>query len=316
MNNLGVIAGALVLEAIAGYPPALAHPVMWIGTLIAWLDRRRPAGARRGGGIVALLVIVVAAALPAALLQVALPRLLPSWLAWPLLVLAASTLLAQRSLYQHVAEVGVRLRHDGLAGGRVAVAHIVGRNPASLDEPAIVRAALESLAENFSDAVVAPALWGALAGLPGIAVYKAINTADSMIGHRTPRHAAFGWASARLDDLVNLPASRLAAVWLVLAACLQRGASPRRAVAAVLRDARHHRSPNAGWPEAALAGALGLRIGGPRVYGDTLVDVAWMGDGRGELGADDIIPALALYRTACALQMVAAMAAWLLTLRS
>ncbi len=316
MNSFGIIAGALVLEAVVGYPAMLSHPVMWIGALIALLDRRRPAGARRGGGIVALLVIVLTAALPAVLLQVALPRLLPGWLAWSLLMLAASALLAQRSLYQHVAEVGVRLRQDGLAGGRVAVSHIVGRNPTSLDEPAIVRAALESLAENFSDAVVAPALWGILAGMPGIAAYKAINTADSMIGHRTPRHEAFGWASARLDDLANLPASRLAAVWLVLAACLQRGASPRGAIAAVMRDARHHRSPNAGWPEAALAGALGLRIGGPRVYGDTLVQVAWMGDGRGELGPDDIILALGLYRTACAIQIVVVVAAWLLTLRS
>jgi adenosylcobinamide-phosphate synthase len=180
---------------------------------------------------------------------------------------------------------------------------IVGRNPASLDEAGVARAAIESLAENFSDGVVAPLFWLATAGLPGAAVYKATNTADSMLGHRTPRYAAFGWAAARLDDLVNLPASRLSALFIVLGACVT-GGSPLGAFRAVRRDAHRHRSPNAGWPEAAMAGALGLRLAGPRVYGDTLVDDAFMGDGRRGATAADITRALRLYSAACAAQAV------------
>jgi adenosylcobinamide-phosphate synthase len=220
-------------------------------------------------------------------------------------------MLAQRSLHRHVKAVATGLRSGGLAAGREAVAHIVGRNPQSLDEAGICRAAIESLAENFSDGVVAPALWIGVGGLPGGALYKAVNTADSMIGHRTPRHEAFGWAAARLDDLLNLPASRLSAVLMVGAAALMRGTSPRAAWAAVQRDAGRHRSPNAGWPEAAMAGALGLRLAGPRIYGVVPVPDAWMGNGRPEATPDDIFRALALYRRACLLLwlMVAALTA-------
>ena len=183
------------------------------------------------------------------------------------------------------------------------MSHIVGRNPDSLDASGVARAAIESLAENFSDGVIAPALWCAALGLPGIAMYKAINTADSMIGHRTPRHEAFGWAAARLDDVVNLPASRLSA--LLIAAASLRPAALR----ATVRDARKHRSPNAGWPEAAMAGALGLRLAGPRVYGAVRVDDAWMGDGRADATADDIEQALQVFRRACALALLLAGAA-------
>ncbi len=178
---------------------------------------------------------------------------------------------------------------------------IVGRDPERLDEPAVCRAAIESLSENFSDGIVAPAFWIGGLGLPGGALYKAINTADSMIGHRTPRYEAFGWAAARLDDGVNLPASRLAGL-LIAGSALLRGADARGALRAMARDARRHRSPNAGWPESAMAGALGLRLAGPRVYDGTLVPDAHMGDGRAEATADDIARALALYRTACWLQ--------------
>ena len=194
--------------------------------------------------------------------------------------------------------------------GRRAVAKIVGRNPDVLDEAGVARAAIESLAENFSDGVVAPILWIALGGLVGGALYKAINTADSMIGHKDERYNAFGWAAARLDDLVNLPASRLAALWLILAAALTPGASAREAARAVWRDASRHRSPNAGWPEAAMAGALGLKLAGPRVYGETLVDDAFMGSGRREAGAADIRRALRLYRRACAIEVVRAGGCW------
>jgi adenosylcobinamide-phosphate synthase len=193
------------------------------------------------------------------------------------------------------------------------VSQIVGRDTGSLDEPAVCRAAIESLAENFSDGVVAPLFWMVLAGLPGALAYKAINTADSMIGHKSPRHLAFGWAAARCDDLVNLPASRLSALWLVAAAALL-GLSPGAALATVWRDAGYHRSPNAGWPEAAMAGALGIRLSGPRIYDGVAVEERWVGEGNSELGARDIRLALRLYRTACGLQ-IAVVAAIALGLR-
>lgn len=313
-DTLLILSGALLAEAAIGYPKALfsaiRHPVVWIGALIARLDARLnredlPFPVRRRRGVLALLVILLAGILPAVLIQTASLALLPAGLALALLALLAATLPAQRSLHDHVRAVAEGLERQGLEGGRAAVAMIVGRNPASLDEAAVVRAAIESLAENFSDGVVAPAFWCGIAGLPGVTAYKAINTADSMIGHRTPRHEAFGWAAARLDDLVNLPASRLAALWIALAALLTPGADARGALRAVRRDARHHRSPNAGWPEAAMAGALGLRLAGPRVYGQTRVEDAWMGDGRAAATVQDLRRALALYRRACALQILA-----------
>lgn len=254
---------------------------------------------RRMAGVAALLILLgvtLAAALAlAALCSLAGPlALLP-------LALLASTLLAQRSLHEHVARVAEGLEQGGLAGGRKAVAMIVGRDPESLDEAGVARAAIESLSENFSDGIVAPAFWLGLGGLPGGALYKAINTADSMIGHKSPRHLAFGWAAARLDDLVNLPASRLTGLLLIAAAALDPKADAGAAGRAVRRDAGRHRSPNAGWPEAAMAGALGLRLAGPRVYGAIRVEDGWMGDGRAEATAADIRRALALYRRACLL---------------
>ena len=283
-----------------------------MGALIAALDRglNRPlwgAGTRRALGVAAVLVLLALTAGPVALAQAALLRTLPRPAALGVLALAACTLLASRSLWSHVAAVGEGLGAEGLDGGRRAVARIVGRNPATLDAAGVVRAAIESLAENFSDGVVAPAFWCAALGLPGIVAYKAINTADSMIGHLTPRHAAFGWAAARLDDVVNLPASRLSALWIAAAAAIT-GADWRAALRTVARDARAHRSPNAGWPEAAMAGALGLRLAGPRVYGKTRVDDAWMGDGRSEATPDDLARALRLYRVACLVQAGAAVA--------
>jgi adenosylcobinamide-phosphate synthase len=197
-----------------------------------------------------------------------------------------------------VADVADALEKTGAEGGREAVSHIVGRDTASLDEAGVARAAIESLAENFSDGVVAPVFWMLIAGLPGAAVYKAINTADSMIGHRTPRYQAFGWSAARLDDLVNLPASRLSALLIIAAAAVTKNASAAAAWQAVRRDARHHRSPNAGYPEAAMAGALGLALAGPRDYGGVRVDDAFMGDGRRAADANDIRTALGLYRRA------------------
>ncbi|MBA9065280.1 adenosylcobinamide-phosphate synthase [Methylobacterium fujisawaense] len=306
-DTLAVLAVALGIEAAAGYPDALyraaGHPVTWIGRLIAALERglnRGSARRRRIAGCAALACLLAAVGLPALALTVlaGLAGPLPALL---LLGLLCASLPAQRSLHQHVAAVEKALRTGGLEAGRRAVAMIVGRDPERLDEPAVCRAAIESLSENFSDGIVAPAFWIGGLGLPGGALYKAINTADSMIGHRTPRYEAFGWAAARLDDGVNLPASRLAGL-LIAGSALLRGADARGALRAMARDAPRHRSPNAGWPESAMAGALGLRLAGPRVYDGTLVPDAHMGDGRAEATADDIARALALYRTACWLQ--------------
>jgi adenosylcobinamide-phosphate synthase len=307
-DSLPLLLLALMAEAAFGYPQrfyaAIGHPVTWIGRLIGALDHRlnrdgASFASRKAMGVLALALLLVVTAMLAAAVQHLLLAAGPLGLI-PL-ALIASTLIAQRSLHEHVARVADGLERGGLEGGRQVVSMIVGRNPKTLDEAGVARAAIESLAENFSDGIVAPAVWLGFGGLPGIAAYKAINTADSMIGHRTPRHLAFGWASARLDDLVNLPASRLTALLLILAAALDPEADAGGALRAVRRDAGKHRSPNAGWPEAAMAGALNLRLAGPRTYGETRVEDHWMGDGRAEATAADIRRALGLYRRACGL---------------
>ena len=309
-----------MIELCAGYPQALlraiGHPVTWIGRLIAALDRllnrdTTDRHLRRGAGIVAILLLL---AIVGSITFVVERELLRLPFGLVVVAVIASTLIAQRSLHQHVADVATALEQGGVIAGRGAVAKIVGRDPQTLDAAGVARAAIESLAENFSDAVVAPVLWMAIAGLPGAALYKAINTADSMIGHRTPRHEAFGWAAAKLDDLVNLPASRLSALLIVSAAALNMNAAA--AWRAVLRDASRHRSPNAGYPEAAMAGALGLSLAGPRVYGGVKIDDATMGDGRRDATAADIRRALALYRYADAMliALVAAVAGILIAL--
>jgi adenosylcobinamide-phosphate synthase len=303
---------ALLIEAAAGYPPfvfqAISHPVVWIGGLIGWLDRTLNKAElsdfhRRLRGVFALLFLLGVVFFAVLVLDFILLVACGRWLGLVVLAIFGSSLLAQRSLYTHVTAVAEGLDKDGLAGGRAAVSQIVGRNPAHLDEAGVVRAAIESLAENFSDGVVAPTFWGVVLGLAGMAAYKAVNTADSMIGHRSEKHRAFGWAAARFDDLVNLPASRLAALFILIAAAVQ-GLDWRSGARAVWRDAGHHRSPNAGWPEAAMAGALGLRLAGPRVYGETLVADGWMGDGRAETTLADLRRALRLYRAACAVQII------------
>jgi len=301
---------AMLIELALGYPQQLlrviGHPVTWIGWLIGMLDRflNRDADGqvwRRIAGIVTALVVLAIVGSIAYLLQHALFRLPFGIFAVALL---ASTLVAQRSLYRYVADVATALETGGVEAGRAAVSHIVGRDAATLDASGVARAAIESLAENFSDAIVAPVLWTVIAGLPGAAVYKAINTADSMIGHPTKRYAAFGWAAARLDDLVNLPASRLAALFLIAAAATSLRFDVGAAWSAVWQDASRHRSPNAGYPEAAMAGALGLSLAGPRVYAGVKVDDAVMGFGRRDADAADIRRALALFRRADALLIV------------
>jgi adenosylcobinamide-phosphate synthase len=313
---------ALLFEAAVGYPEwllrAIGHPVIWIGRLIGLLELvlnrdELPYAARRNAGIAAVVLLVVASGVTGFVVEKYL-LLLPYGMLFA--ALAASSMLAQRSLHAHVAAVATALEQGGVAAGREAVSHIVGRDPATLDEAGVARAAIESLAENFSDGVVAPALWLSVGGLAGGAAYKSINPADSMIGHRTPRHEAFGWAAARLDDLVNLPASRLSALLLLAAAAMTPGASPKDAWRAVRRDAPRHRSPNAGYPEAIMAGALGLALAGPRVYAGVTVQDAFMGDGRRAANAGDIRTALTLYRRADALLiLLLAIVALLLSVR-
>ena len=287
------------MEALLGYPEALyariRHPVVWIGAAIDALDRNLNQGAplaRRAKGFVALAALLgpcfaFGAAIEAVLLPLPFGRVA--------VALLASSLIAQRSLHAHVADVA-RALDVSIDAARRNLAKIVGRDTAGLDGAAIARAAIESLAENFSDGVVAPALWLALLGLPGALCYKAINTADSMIGHRTARHEDFGFAAAKLDDLVNLPASRLSAA--LLAAATFSLAEAKQATKSVSRDARKHVSPNAGWPEAAMAGALGIELGGARAYHGEVVDGAVIGAGRRELGRADLLAALSLYRRA------------------
>jgi len=307
---------AMLIELCIGYPErltrAIGHPVTWIGGLIARCDRllnRELAPKLRQ--FVGLLALVVVLGIVGAITFIVQSQLLG--LPYGLIALAvlASTMLAQRGLHRYVANVASALDKNGLDAGRQAVSHIVGRDTATLDGAGVARAAVESLAENFSDGIVAPVFWLVVAGFPGIALYKAINTADSMIGHRTPRYADFGWAAARLDDLVNLPASLLAALLLIAAAVVRKDTSASAAWRTVRRDAARHRSPNAGYPEAAMAGALGLSLAGPRVYGGVRIEDALMGDGRREADCKDIGRALALYRTADAIlvALVAALAA-------
>jgi len=295
---------ALIVEGLLGYSDTLyrfiGHPVTWLGAILSrlegWLNRGDD---RRQKGVTALVILLSVAFAVSMIIQFGLPE---DFFGLIVAALVGSVLLAQRSLYVHVRAVAEGLAID-LQSGRAAVSQIVGRDPEQLDEAGVVRAAIESLSENFSDGIVAPAFWMAVLGLPGAALYKAANTADSMIGHLNPRYREFGWAAARFDDWINLPASRLAALWLMIAAAFTRGASMVNAGKAVWRDARLHRSPNAGWPEAAMAGALGLKLGGPRSYDKVMVKDAYMGNGRREATLDDLNLALIVYRRACSVQI-------------
>lgn len=275
---------------------AIAHPVIWMGWLIGLLDRRLNVSTlsgpdRKRRGVVALALLLLAVLLPTAAVGFVL-RAMPG--GWVVEAILATTLLAQKELGLAVRSVADGLGHS-LEMGRKAVSGIVGRDPETLDEAGIARAAVESLAENASDGVIAPLFWLLVLGLPGIALYKAINTADSMIGHKSERYLDFGWASARLDDLVNWIPARLTGLLFVAASFLVPGASARAALDTMLSDASKHDSPNAGWPEAAMAGALGFALGGPRSYDGEVHDLPRMGSGRAELGAADIRQALALY---------------------
>jgi adenosylcobinamide-phosphate synthase len=311
MNPEATILLALALDAAFGEPAWLyarvPHPVVFFGRLVGLLDRtlnRESATrfARRLSGIAAVILLVTLTAGPAWLLSWGLSA--TPW-GWVVEAILASTLIAQQSLYTHVAAVAAALETEGLTGGRRAVSMIVGRNPESLDEHGVCRAAIESCAENFSDGVVAPVFWLALLGLPGLIAYKAINTADSMIGHLNPRYLSFGWAAARLDDLVNLIPARLSGL-LVAAVASVAGGTTATALRVMWRDAAKHRSPNAGWPESATAGALGLALVGPRRYGERIVDDVYLNaEARKEATSSDIGRALNLLIAACLLQAAA-----------
>ena len=300
MNFAAAMLVALAIDAAIGWPEALyrriGHPVGWIGAAIAAGERRVNEGDDRTrlimGALLALLVIGTVA-MVAVIVSEFLPAGLPGILATGLL---AWPFVAARSLHEHVADVANPLARSDVAAARTAVSRIVGRNPETLDEPAMARASLESLAENASDGVVAPLFWGALLGLPGIAAYKAVNTLDSMIGYRNDRYRHFGKAAARIDDLANLIPARLTGA-LISAGAKARGTAFRT----MLRDARSHRSPNAGWPEAAMAGALGIRLSGPRVYDGVPTDDPWLNPVGFDPRPEDVVRGLEIYRRAVAL---------------
>ena len=295
---------ALILERLVGYPNALVarigHPVIWMGHLIGLLENRLN-NRTRGRGVLALVLLLAATALVTVPL-VALLRALP--FGWVLEAILATSLLAQKSLRDAVRAVAAALARS-LPEGRTAVSHIVGRDPEALDEAGVARAAIESLAESTSDGVIAPLFFLILGGLPGIALYKAVNTADSMIGHKTERYLQFGWAAARLDDLLNLIPARLTALLIAGGAFFVKGAHPETAWSTALSDAKKHESPNAGWPEAAFAGALDFQLGGPRSYDGEPVDLPSFGAGSADLGPADIGRALQLYSATLNVTLVA-----------
>lgn len=287
---------ALLIERLVGYPPpllkAVGHPVIWMGKLITGLESWLNHGQSRrlkGTAMLAILLAVTAAMTIAIRLALGLVPF-----GWVIEAVLATSLLAQKELGRAVRAVADALSHS-LEAGRRQVSQIVGRDPQALDAPGVARAAVESLAESASDGVIAPLFWLVLGGLPGIALYKAINTADSMVGHLSDRYRDFGWASARLDDLVNWVPARLAALLFAGAAFWVTGADAETAWSTALRDANKHASPNAGWPEAALAGALGFSLGGPRAYEGEVHDLPEFGSGRRDLGPADIMRALELY---------------------
>jgi adenosylcobinamide-phosphate synthase len=292
----GAMAVAMMLDALLGWPDSLfariGHPVTWLGRLIDTLDVRwnreqDPALMRRAAGVAAALIVIAVACILGAFVQA---RIASGWnhvfflgvLAWPFVAL--------RSLYDHVSAVARPLGNGDIEAARSAVSMIVGRDPAKLDEAGIARAAIESLAENTSDGVVAPIFWGVLFGLPGIAGYKAVNTLDSMIGHRSERHQHFGSAAARIDDIANFIPARLTGLIFALA-----GAAPKAAFACMTRDGSKHRSINAGWPEAAMAGSLAVRLCGPRFYDGERADEPWLNEGARDPVARDIALGLKLY---------------------
>ena len=307
-DTLLIVIAALLFDALIGDPDfvwrRIPHPVVWIGAAIGFLERHLNRTAwspqqRKIAGVATVIVLVGGAAIIGFFLEDLLRR---RWYGIVAAGFLASVLIAQQSLYLHVARVRDAFADGGLVAARQAVAMIVGRDPERLDEAGVSRAAIESTAENFSDGVLAPVFWLALLGLPGLIAYKAINTADSMIGHRSARYESFGWAAARLDDVVNLVPARLSGLLIAAVAPIVHG-SIATAFSIMMRDAPKHRSPNAGWPESAMAGALGIALAGPRAYAEGVVNDPFLNaEARKEATPADIGHALDLYVAACLLQ--------------
>ncbi len=309
---------AFGVERYLGYPGKLqttiGHPVQWMGGFIGWCDKTfnietDSARVRRNAGILMLLALLLIVFFVSAALS-AILRDLP--FGFVLEALLATSLLAQKHLSQAVKAVADGL-NVSIEKGRLAVGQIVGRETRQLDSAEISRAAVETLAENTSDGVIAPLFWLLIFGLPGIALYKAINTADSMVGHMSARHQHFGWASAKLDDLVNFIPARITGFLFVCAGAILQETSGKSAFRAMWSDAAKHKSPNAGWPEAAMAGALNIGLGGPRTYNGAEIELAHMGTGNRDLDAADIDRALQLYHVAMWVVLLALAAACALT---
>ncbi|PZM13014.1 adenosylcobinamide-phosphate synthase CbiB [Rhizobium tubonense] len=305
---------ALLLDRIIGDPEWLwshvPHPVVVFGKAISFFDRkmnlkRLTASMRRRNGVIAILLLLVGSLLAGSVLHALLAVF--GWLGIMVEALLVAIFLAQKSLADHVNDVSNALRSSGLAGGRLAVSRIVGRDPETLDEAGVCRAAIESLAENFSDGVVAPALWYAVLGLPGLFMYKMLNTADSMIGHKSETYIDFGWASARLDDIANWPAARLSIVLIAAGALAKNGiAALGNTIRVAVRDGGLHRSPNSGRPEAAMAGALDIQLAGPRVYGgETVREPMINGAGRDVATVSDVEAGVSIFYSACSVLTLA-----------
>ncbi len=309
-----ILALAMLFDALVGDPRwfyrIVPHPVVLIGKPIGFLDRRlNREGRSETDRMIRGAVTVVFVVGSAACIGWALAALFEghAW-GWAAEALVVGIFLAARSLHDHVRRVGKALRSDGLEGGRREIAHIVSRDPRSLDRHGVVRSGIESLSENFSDGVIAPICFYLVFGLPGLLAYKAINTLDSMIGYKTDRHRAFGFAAARLDDIANWVPARISGLLVCLAACFTPTAYPVQAVRTMLREAKKHKSPNAGWPEAAFAGAMGVALGGPRTYPGGQVVGVWIGeDFPARLEPRDIDRARALYIVANLLVWFAAL---------
>ncbi len=301
---------AVLLEAYFGRLTllfkAIPHPVSIIGHSIRWLekklnrDKRSQLDRAIRGAVSVLIIVIAAGAIGWAVAWLSLHQKF-GWILETVLLLS---LLAGRDLFDRASDVMKALEKNGLASARVAVAHIVGRDPAHLDEHAIARASIESLAENFSDAVVAPMFWYVLFGFPGILIYKAVNTLDSEIGYMSERYRAFGMAAARLDDILNIIPARLAALMIALGAFMAPKANPLSAFKTMLKDAGKHPSPNAGWVEAAMAGGLGISLAGPRKYKDRAVNAPWIGSGNAKATPSDIKRALYIYAVAMLLSIL------------
>lgn len=308
-RHLKIMAIAIFIDAVWGDPKQIynkiPHPIIWIGNLIGYLDKKLnhpqdTAQRQKRNGFITLGVTITLPCIMGYWIQKILFKVFSKPIAYLFSGIIGSIFIARRSLYEHVQNVSNALEQHDVNIARNEVSQIVGRNTSQLDSSGIARAAIESLAENFSDGVTAPIFWGCIGGLPGIIIYKAINTADSMIGHKTNKYRYFGYAAAKTDDYVNYPASRLSALWIILAASRK----PMHDLKAVIKDAKKHNSPNAGWPEAAMATCLSIYLAGPRQYKETIVNTAWIGSGRKKIDQKDIQKSLRIFLSACNIHYV------------